>query len=60
MSELDWVETMRRIALDVNHALMVLTPPTDGQGKRAWASLLDAKEVSEAAIDQAEKKARAR
>jgi hypothetical protein len=51
----DLLETLRRIALDVNHALMVLPTPSDGAGKRAWKSLIDAKEITEAAIDHVER-----
>lgn len=29
----------------VNHALMVLPLPSDGQGKRAWSSLLEAQKI---------------
>lgn len=32
----------------VTHALMVLPLPSDGQGKRAWASLLEAQKLLEA------------
>jgi len=49
----DLVEALRAIALDVNHALMVLPAPTAGQEKRAWSSLLDAKRVVEAALAKA-------
>ncbi len=40
---------MAKSALDcVVHALMVLPVPIDGQGKRAWASLLEAQDILEA------------
>lgn len=52
---LDTLEALRRIALGVNHALMVLPTPETGGGKRAWQSLIDAKQVAEAAIDQLER-----
>lgn len=41
----------------VVHALMVLPVPIDGQGKRAWASLLEAQKLLDAAIIPAAKPA---
>lgn len=32
----------------VNHALMVLPLPSDGPGKRAWSSLLEAQKILDA------------
>lgn len=52
------VASIDRAALDVNHALMVLTPPTDGAGKRPWMSLLDAKQILERASALAQLKAK--
>lgn len=54
MSEHTLIEDVRRACVDVNHALMVLDMPTTGAGKRAWASLVDAKQVLERAIERAE------
>ncbi len=42
------VNTVRQIAVGINHALMVLELPTSGQGKRAWTSLIEARDKAEA------------
>lgn len=47
----DMLQTVRRILLGVNHAVMTLPVPEKADQKRAWSSLLDAKAMAEAIIE---------